>query len=80
MKDLNEATQKICELKGTLFAMECLISAMAITLPPGQRLRARAQLQVDTEACRTMLLGALISEHTLQQFEHDARRLSTSLD
>ena len=80
MKDLQEATEKICELKGSLLAVECLLNAMALALPELQRQTARQQLKAEIEACRTVLLNAVVSEHTFQQFERDALRVSSSLE
>jgi hypothetical protein len=80
MQSLEDAMAKICELRGSLMAMECLLSAIVLTMPAVQRQHARAQLRIDLEACRSILLGAQVSEHTLQQFERDALRASTMLD
>ena len=80
MKNLQEATEKICELKGSLLAMECLLNAMALALPELQRQTARQQLKAEIEACRTVLLNAVVSERTFQQFERDALRVSSSLE
>lgn len=79
MDTVDDVAKKVCELKGSLLAVECMLQAMALTLPESHRATVRQQLQCETEACRVALLGALISEHTLAQFELDAQRLTTSL-
>ena len=79
METLDDAMAKICELRGSLLAFECFVSAIVLTMPAEHRSRAQAKLQDEAEACRTALLGALISEHTLTKFERDVQRASDTL-
>lgn len=76
MKNLQEATEKICELKGSLLAMECITSALVQCLAPTQRAAFAGLLAKEIEACETMLLGAFVSESTVKAFQHDAQRAS----
>lgn len=80
MNNLQEATERICELKGNLVALDALCSALLQQLPPPERARL-ARLHADSaEAARTMLLGAAVSEHTINAFEHDVSRIATLLE
>lgn len=79
MKTLNEATQTICDLKGSILALECALNALLLTMAGPNRQAAQSQMQVEVEACSTALLGALVSEHTRAAFERDSQRLWSSL-
>lgn len=75
MKDLQEATERICELKGSLIALDALVSALLRTLPHDVRTEALTRFTVHAEVARTLLLHAPISEHTIAAFEADVRRI-----
>jgi hypothetical protein len=77
MKTLQDATVQICDLKGSLLAMHCVIAALARTLPPSAAAAAATHLQAEIEAATATLLAARVSEHTLGAFERDARLLTT---
>jgi hypothetical protein len=77
MQTLQEATEKICELKGSVLALECITAALVQALSPAQRAVFAAELGRELEACETMLLGAVVSEWTVKGFQHDAQRAST---
>ena len=79
MEELDDVMQKLCELKGSMLAMRCLVTAMATSLPAAHRRIASEVLQDELEACRTFLLNARISEHTLRHFEQDALDASAIL-
>lgn len=79
MKTLNDATQKICQLKGTTLALECLLMAVIDSLPASARATAAQAFAQHAESARTQLLHALVSEHTIQEFERDAQRASAML-
>jgi hypothetical protein len=74
MKNLQDASERICELKGNLVALDVLTTALIQALPPDARSRLAQRFEAGTEAARTFLLHAPISEHTLAAFEHDIRR------
>lgn len=75
MKNLQEATERICELKGSLVALDALMAAMLHELPQAQRAGLLKRFQGHTEVARTVMLHTPISEHTLQAFEQDVGRL-----
>lgn len=75
MKDLQQATERICELKGNLVALDALCSALIQQLPPAARTRVRHLYEHDVEIARTSMLNASISEHTIAAFERDVARI-----
>ncbi|HEY6134018.1 MAG TPA: hypothetical protein VIW70_08575 [Rubrivivax sp.] len=75
MKNLQEATERICELKGSLVALDALVTAMLRAMPLLGRGELPALFQSHAEVARTVLLNTPISEHTLAAFEHDVRRM-----
>lgn len=74
MKNLQEATERICELKGSLVALDALTSALLQTLAPGARSALAASFDRHAEVARTVLLHAPISEHAVAAFERDVQR------
>lgn len=79
MKDLQEATEKICELKGSLVAMDALITALLQVLPEQARAELSCTFERYAEMARTVLLHAPISELSIAAFERDVRRTSQLL-
>jgi hypothetical protein len=79
MKDLQEATERICELKGSLIALDVLMTTLLSTLPAQERQRLLERFAQHAEVARTVLLHEPISELTIAAFENDVRRIS-SLD
>lgn len=74
MKNLQEATERICELKGSLVALDALVPALVDTLPPPARARSMASFDAHAEAARTVMLHADVSEVVLATFERDVAR------
>jgi S1-C subfamily serine protease len=74
MKNLQDATERICELKGGLVALDALLPAVVRALPAPTRARLMAGFDAHAEAARTMLLHADISELVLTAFERDFAR------
>ncbi|MCW7540126.1 hypothetical protein OOT46_20030 [Aquabacterium sp. A7-Y] len=74
MKNLQEATERICELKGSLIALDALLTAVLHSLPDEARRDLRERFAVHAEVARTVLLHEPISEHTIAAFEHDVQR------
>ena len=74
MKNLQEATEKICDLKGSILALDTLLSAFTYALPLEARAELMQRLQMHAEVARTALLLAEISEHTITAFERDVHR------
>jgi len=61
MKNLQDATERICDLKGSLVALDALMES----------------LDAHAEVARTVMLHTAISEHTLQAFERDVGRMAS---
>ncbi|MDF1484442.1 trypsin-like peptidase domain-containing protein [Ramlibacter sp. H39-3-26] len=80
MKNLQEATERICEIKGGLVALDALIPALLEALPQTAHADLRRLFEAHAEAARTALLHAPISEHAIAAFERDVRRTNAVLD
>jgi len=76
MKTLQEATERICELKGNLVALDTLIAALLQCVPIEGRGKLLSIFEGNAELARTALLHTSISEHTLAAFESDVKRAS----
>jgi len=74
MRNLQEATERICELKGSLVALDALVPALIEALPPLARETMLATFEARAEAARTVLLHADISDVVLATFERDVER------
>lgn len=74
MKNLQEATERICELKGGLVALDALMPALIESLDPASLARLAASFDAYAEAARTVMLHAEISDLVLAAFEHDVAR------
>lgn len=80
MKNLQEATERICELKGSLVALDALVPAMIDVLTEPARSQLLASLEQHAEAARTVMLHADISDVVLSTFEHDVARHRSLLE
>ena len=76
MKNLQEATERICELKGSLMAVDALLTALLLDLPPATRQALLRAFEAHAEVARTVLLNAPTSDLTIASFEHDVARTS----
>lgn len=74
MKNLQEASERICELKGSLVALDALLPALVEALAPAARSRMLESFEARAEAARTVLLHADISDLVLASFERDVAR------
>ena len=79
MRNLQEATERICELKGSLVALDALAAAMLQMLTQDQRKQLLPIFERHAEAARSMLIHAPISEHTIAAFEGDVARTAALL-
>jgi hypothetical protein len=77
MKNLQEATERICDLKGSLVAMDALMAALIRVLPAEQRAELRTAFEDNAEVARTVMLHASISELSIAAFERDVERTTT---
>lgn len=74
MKNLQDATEKICELKGSLVAVNALLASILKVLPDHARQELLSSFLEHSEVARTVLLHAPISESTISAFERDVAR------
>jgi S1-C subfamily serine protease len=74
LKNLQEATERICELKGSLVALDALVPALVEALPGAAGARLLASFDANAEAARTAMLNAAISDVVLSAFERDVAR------
>lgn len=74
MNNLQDATERICELKGSLVAFDALVSAIIEALPASVLGRLTESFQAHAEAARIAMLHSDISEVTLATFERDVAR------
>ena len=76
MKNLQEATERICELKGSLVAMDALLASLLQGMTADSRAQLLRSFADTAEVARTVLLHAPISESTVASFERDVSRFS----
>ncbi|WP_119157689.1 hypothetical protein [Caldimonas tepidiphila] len=74
MKNLQEVTERVCELKGSLVALDVLVTAMLQALPEEARAELLQRYAAHAEVARVALMHTAISEHTIAAFENDVRR------
>jgi hypothetical protein len=75
MKNLQQATERICELKGSLIALDALLTAVLHSMPRDARRSVLERFARHAEVARTVLLHGDTSEHTLAAFESDVRTI-----
>lgn len=74
MKNLQEATERICELKGSQMALDALVPAAIEALSVSTRSRLVESFDDHAEVARTAMLHADISDIVLASFERDVAR------
>jgi S1-C subfamily serine protease len=74
LKNLQEATERICELKGSLVALDALVPSLVDALSASARTRLLESFDAHAEAARTVLLHADVSDVVLSTFERDVAR------
>lgn len=80
MNNLQEATERICELKGNVMSLDALCTALLQQMAPPARERFRKTFEGWAEIARTALLHAEISEHTIATFERDTQRIGALIE
>jgi hypothetical protein len=75
VKNLQEATERICELKGSVLALDALTAAIVAGMSDADRAALSTRFASNEEVARTVLLHELISDHTILGFERDAKRI-----
>lgn len=77
MKDLDEAIERLCELKGEQIGLNCLLISIFRALPMPTQKEALREFDIETEAARVVLLNsALAGEHVIRGFESFVQRVS----
>ena len=76
MKNLQEATEMICDLKGSVLALDAVLTALVARMPAETRSGLLSQFVENAELARTVLLHADISDHTIAGFERDVTRFA----
>ena len=74
MNNLQETTERVCELKGQLVALDAFAGALLQQLPGEARARFLRTYEAYAEMARTSMLNAAISEHAIAAFELDVER------
>lgn len=74
MKNLQQATERICEIKGSQVALDALLPAVVEALSEAGRARTLLAFEAHAEAARTAMLHADISDVVLVSFERDVAR------
>ena len=74
MKNLQDVTERVCELKGSLVALDVLVTAMLQALPAEARAELLQRYAAHAEVARVALMHIPISEHTIAAFENEVRR------
>ena len=80
MNNLQEATERICDLKGSVLALDTLMTALLDGMSATERAGLAARFALNAEVARTVLLHEPISDHTIMGFERDAKRLRILID
>lgn len=74
MKNLQDATERICELKGSLVALDALLPAVIDTLSAAALARLTDSFDAHAEAARIVMLHSDISDVVLTTFEREIAR------
>lgn len=77
MRNLQEATERICELKGSVSALDALVTALLQQMSVDTRGELMRSFTVTAEVARTMMLHAPVSDLTLTAFDRDVSRMSS---
>jgi len=77
MENLQQATEKICDLKGNVMALEAIIDSLLQSMTPEFRQTVLTNLCEAKEVAQSQLLGAVVSEQTVTAFERDVQRVLT---
>jgi len=77
MKNLQEATERICELKGDIVALDALCGTLLQVLPAGALASFGQAFGTGAEIARTTMLNAAISELSIAAFERGVARTAS---
>lgn len=77
MKDLQEATEQICKLKGEAMGMQCVINAILRALPPREFEAVMLEYEQEIEVARVVLLNhASIGDAVIHGLDTYAQQVS----
>lgn len=79
MRNLQEATERICELKGGLVALDALLPAVIDTLSAAGLNRLTVSFDAHAEVARTLMLNSQMSDVVIAAFEREVARNSALL-
>lgn len=71
MKDLQAATEKICDLKGSQMALHTFVKALISVLPAEAIEPLKRALAEEQEICSTVLLNSLSSDRVHEALSRD---------
>lgn len=74
MKNLQEVTEHLCELKGSLVALDALLPALLETVPQSAHATLACSFEARVEAARRLMLNTAGSEQGITAFERDVAR------
>ena len=80
MKNLQEATERICELKGSMIALDALLPALIAIIPLPALTKLIETYEANVEVARTAMLHADISDLSIASFEVDVERNRSMLE
>jgi S1-C subfamily serine protease len=79
MKNLQDASERICELKGSLLAIDALLPALLEALPVASHAQLVRSFEAHAEAARTVMQPVSLSEQVLATFEREVARMRAVL-
>lgn len=79
MENLQQATEKICDLKGSILALQAVMNSLFQAMPQSVLEEVAKELARQAEACRVVLLNEKTSEFLLSAFERDVQMVSARL-
>ncbi|NDZ16331.1 serine protease [Variovorax sp. WS11] len=79
MKSLQDASERICELKGSLMAIDALLPALLEALPVASHGHLVRSFEAHAEATRTVMQHAPLFDQVLSTFEREIARMRAVL-
>ena len=70
----------ICDLKGSVIALDALVTALIHQMPAESRAELLREFHSSSEMARTVLLHAPISDQTIAGFERDVDRFTALIE
>lgn len=79
MKNLQDLTERICELKGSLAAIDALLPSLLEALPAASHDQLTRSFDAHSEATRAVMLHGPVFDHVLAAFEREIVRMRAVL-